>query len=106
MLNGFNEQKGRLGFYYHRVETFGIRVWLIAGGIENGIVISSTVGLDILMPILYLFVGIGLYLALPLLAFVLVIRRRLSSIERMLGIAPAAITFLFYIFALIRYSVF
>ncbi len=84
--------------------TFGIWVWLIAGGIVSGIVTSSTldVGFDILMPILSLFLGLGLYLSLPLLVFVLVIRRRLSPMERLLGIAPAAITFLFYTFGLIR----
>ena len=84
--------------------TFGIWVWLIVGGIVVGIVTLTTPdpGIDIVLPILSLFLGLGLYLSLPLLVFAWVIFRRLSWIGRILGIAPAAITLLFYTFALIR----
>ena len=78
--------------------TFGLWVYWVIGGIVRGPMFLDTVDLDLvwMLPLSSLLVALGVLLALPLLVFVLVIRRRLSPIERMLGIAPAAITLLFY----------
>ena len=78
--------------------TFGLWVYWVIGGIVRGPMVLDTIGVDLvwMLPLSSLLVTLGVLLALPLLVFVLVIRRRLSPIERMSGIAPAAITFLFY----------
>ena len=67
--------------------TFGLWIWWVVGGIVGGMMALNSLDGDLsgLILISFIVVGIGNYLALPLLVFVLVIFRRLSSVERIFG---------------------
>jgi hypothetical protein len=80
---------------------FCLWVLLVAAGVIAGVVTSKNtpgVDLDIIVPLVSILVGVGLYVSIPLLIFTAILFRRLSLLGRLLGIVPAGFTLLLYLF--------
>lgn len=86
------------------VSIFALWIWIVAAGIAAGFLASSAApdisGIEMAPSLLLL--GVGLYLAVPLLVFVLIAYYRLTPMARYLEVAPVVITLLVYLVVYIR----